>query len=219
MHRLAQIFGATTLVVLAAACSNTTTPGAQATSAPTTAPTTAPATSATPTASASSSASPAAPPAEAAHTDPAGFTIKPDHIGPLKIGMSLKAAKATGLIVVNDGQDTAGPEACVSAHWKGQSDEDWMIFNGKHGLRAIDSFGGQKTPEGIKPGSSLASVRKAYPQLTWRVDGDETPAAKRTSGDALVDAVKGDGAHYRINVQKSKVVYVQVESDRPGCYE
>ncbi|MEU8819034.1 hypothetical protein [Actinoplanes sp. NPDC048796] len=133
--------------------------------------------------------------------------------------MSLKAAKATGLIVVNAEQHGSGPDACVSAHWKGQSDEDWMIFNGKYGLRAIDSFGGQKTAEGIKPGSTLAAVRQAYPQLTWRGDGDETPPAKRTAGDALVDVVKGDGAHYRINIEKSKVVYVQVESDRRGCYE
>ncbi|XVV08803.1 hypothetical protein ACQP2X_28610 [Actinoplanes sp. CA-131856] len=216
MRRLVQIFGATTLVALAAACSNTTTtPSSQAS------PTTAPAptsTSSSPAASPSSSPS-SSPTASSTAADPAGLTIHPDHIGPLKIGMSLKAAKATGLIVVNDGQDAAGPDACVSAHWKGQSEEDWMIFNGKHGLRALDSFGGQKTPEGIAPGSSLAAVRKAYPQLTWRVDGDETPAARRTGGDALVDVVKGDGAHYRINVLKSKVVYVQVESDRPGCYE
>jgi len=31
--------------------------------------------------------------------------------------------------------------------------------------------------------------------------------------------VKGDGAHYRINIQKSKVTDVQLESDRDGCYE
>src|SRR5690349_18886784 len=196
MNRLAQILGATTFVVLAAACGNTTTPATPATSSALPV--------ATPPAPSPSTSAPAAQPAKAVHTDPADLTIQPNHIGPLKIGMSLKAAKATGLIVVNDSQDGTGPDACVAAHWKGQSEEDWMIFNGKHGLRAIDSFGGQKTPEGIRPGSSLAAVRKAYPQLTWRIDGDEIPAAERTAGDALVDAVKGDGAHYRINVQNSK---------------
>lgn len=220
MHRLAQILGATTLVGLAAACGNAAAAPAGVTSsaaAPAASASGAPA--ATPTARASSSTSPTSHPVKAAHTDPAGLTIHPDHIGPLKIGMSLAAAKATGLVVVNAGQGGAGPNACVSAHWKGQSDDVWMVFNGKYGLRALDSFGNQKTPEGIKPGSTLAAVHRAYPHLIWRLDGDETPDAQRTAGDALVDAVKGDGAHYRINIQKGKVTDVQLESDRTGCYE
>ena len=62
-------------------------------------------------------------------------------------------------------------------------------------------------------------MRRAYRHLTWRADGYEKPDAQRTLGDALADAVKGDGAHYRINIQKSKVTDVQLESDRTGCYE
>jgi len=223
MHRLARIFGATALVGLVAACTNNTTqhedtaaPVGLSTSAAVPAVSASDAPAATPT---PSSGSPTSHPVKAAHTDPADLTIRPDHIGPLKIGMSLDAAKATGLIVVNAHQDAAGPDACVTAHWKGQSDHVWMVFNGKYGLRTLDSFGNQKTPEGIKPGSTFAGVRLAYPHLTWRVDGDETPDAKRTSGDALVDVVKGDGAHYRINILKGKVTDVQVESDRAGCYE
>ncbi|MFI7602336.1 hypothetical protein [Actinoplanes sp. NPDC049681] len=225
MHRLAQVFGATTLVALAAACSSTTTrhedaaavPAGAGSSAAAPAASAGNAPAATPTPRASSSASPTSQPVKM--TDPAHLTIHPDHIGPLKIGMSLRAAKATGLIVVNTDQDAAGSGGCVSAHWKGQSEHVWMVFNGRYGLRALDSFGDQKTPEGIKPGSTLAAVRRAYPHLTWRVDGDETPDARRTGGDALVDAVKGDGAHYRINIQKKKVTDVQLESDRTGCYE
>ena len=203
MHRLAQLWGATTLVALVAACSNTTTTQPED----------------APTPRASSSASPTSQPVKATHTDPADLTIHPDHIGPLKIGMSLGAAKATGLIVVNAGQGAAGPDTCVSAHWKGQSDRVWMIFNGRYGLRALDSFGDQRTPEGIKAGSTLAAVRRAYPHLIWRIDGDEIPDARRTRGDALVDVVKGDGAHYRINIQRGRVTDVQLESDRTGCYE
>ena len=221
MHRHARILGATALVALAAACTTSTRPTAAgpASSAPVPAPVPAvSATGATVPSPAPSSAPPTQPVA-APHTDPAGLTIRPDHIGPLRIGMSLAAAKATGLIVVNAGQGDSGPDACVEAHWKGEPDHAWMVFNGKHGLRAIDSFGHQKTPEGIKPGSTLAAVRRAYPDLIWRTDGDETPDARRTAGDALADAVKGDGAHYRINIQKSKVTDVQLESDRDGCYE
>lgn len=223
MHRLAHIFGVTAVVALAAACGTHTdrpvagsaVPVGPASSAPAVSSTDAPA--ATPTSPAPSSAPPT--PVKPAHTDPADLTIEPDRIGPLKIGMSLAAAKATGLIVVNAGQDGAGPGACVAAHWKGRPDRVWMIFNGKYGLRALDSFGNQKTPEGIEPGSTLAAVRRAYPHLTWRIDGWELPAAQRTDGDAMIDVVKGDGAHYRINIEKSKVTVVQVESDRPGCYE
>jgi len=217
MHRHVHILGATALVTLAAACSSTTTPASPTpvTPAPTVSATDAPAASPAPTSSAPSGATPTKP----AHTDPADLTIRPDHIGALRIGMSLAAAKATGLVVVNAGQGKPGPDACVSAHWKGQPDEAWMVFNGKYGLRALDSFGNQKTPEGIRPGSTLAAVRSAYPHLTWRVDGDDIPDAKRTGGDALVDAVKGDGAHYRIAIRNSKVTDVQLESDRAGCYE
>lgn len=227
MYRLAQVFGATTLVALVAACSSNTTRHEDAAAVPAgaTSSSAAPADSAgdgpaaTPTPQASSSASPTSQPVKTAHTDPAHLTIHRDHIGPLKIGMSLRAAKATGLIVVNTNQDAAGPDACVSAHWKGRSDHAWMVFNGEYGLRALDSFGDQKTPEGIKSGSTLAAVRRAYPHLTWRIDGEKTPDARRIDGDALVDVVRGDGAHYRITIQKKRVTDVQLESDRTGCYE
>jgi hypothetical protein len=228
MHRLVKVFGATTLIGVVAACSTNTSPSTNPTVAPTsisspTATPGGPPASGAPTATrkppAPSSAPPSYPPVGAAHTDPADLTIHPDHIGPLKIGMSLAAAKKTGLIVVNPDQENPSAEACVSAHWKGRSDDVWMVFNGKYGLRALDSFGNQKTPEGIKAGSTLAAVRRAYPHLTWRLDGDEIPDSRRTDGDALVDVVKGDGAHYRIDIQKSKVADVQLESDRSGCYE
>ena len=219
MHRLVKISFATTLIGVVAACGTTThpdgpaaaaaTPGGPASSAP----------AATSTSPAPVSTPPTTPAVEVAHTDPAGLTIHPDHIGALKIGMSLAAAKATGLIVVNTGQDSAFAEPCVGAHWKGQSDEAWMVFNGKYGLRALDSFGDQKTAEGITAGSTLAAVRRAYPHLTWRTDGDDILDARRTDGDALVDVVKSDGAHYRITILKSKVTDVQLESDRAGCYE
>ncbi|GAA0455995.1 hypothetical protein Ade02nite_04820 [Paractinoplanes deccanensis] len=222
MHRLAQISCAATLVALVAACGNGTT-GHEDAAAPArpSSSASAPGGSAggAPTATPASQAPPTSQPVKETAADAADLIIHPDHIGPLKIGMSLGAAKATGLIVVNADQDGAGPGACVSAHWKGQPDDAWMVFNGKYGLRALDSFGNQKTPEGIKRDSTLAAVRKAYPQLTWRIDGDDIPDAQRVSGDALADVVKGDGAHYRINIQKGKVADVQLESDRTGCYE
>jgi hypothetical protein len=227
MHRRAHILGATAMVAVVAACGNHPARPQDATAEPVgrTSPSAAPAGSAGdasaagPAPAARPSASPASPAVKAAQVEPAHLTVHPDHIGPLKIGMSLAAAKATGLIVVNAGQAANSPDSCVSAHWKGQPDHVWMVFNGRYGLRALDSVSGQKTPEGIKHGSSLAAVRRAYPHLTWRTDGDETPDAERTGGDALVDAVKGDGAHYRIDIQHGKVTDVQLESDRPGCYE
>jgi hypothetical protein len=227
MHRLAKIFGATTLIGVVAACSSNAShlenPAAARTGVTSSTATPVDPDNGAPEATrkpqAPSSASPTYPPVEAAHTDPADLKIHPDHIGPLKIGMSLDAAKKTGLIVVNDRNETPFAAPCVGAHWKGQSDDVWMVFNGKYGLRALDSFGNQKTPEGIKTGSTLAAVRRAYPHLAWRLDGDEIPDSRRTDGDALVDVVKGDGAHYRINIQKSKVADVQLESDRSGCYE
>jgi hypothetical protein len=218
MHRLVKIFGATTLIGVVAACSSSTSPGANPTAPPAGA-TSSTATPGDPVSSAPAATPKTSAPSSASPTDPADLTIHPDHIGPLKIGMSLAAAKKTGLIVVSAQEDSPFAEGCVGAHWKGQSDDVWMVFNGKYGLRALDSFGSQKTPEGIKAGSTLTAVRRAYPHLTWRLDGDEIPDSRRTDGDALVDVVKGDGAHYRISIQKSKVADVQLESDRGGCYE
>ncbi|MEU4620335.1 hypothetical protein AB0G04_10210 [Actinoplanes sp. NPDC023801] len=223
MIRSAQVLAAAALVGLTAACNSPqhvdgiaapaglTSPSASGQARPAASP------SFVPSSGAPSSARPSRPVNTATAT--ADLTIQPDRIGRLKIGMSLTAAKATGLIVVSTGQDDVPPGGCVTAYWKGQTEEEWMIFNGKYGLRAVDSFGNQRTPEGIRTGSTLAAVRRAYPEFTWRTDGDETPAAERTSGDILVDAVKGDGAHYRINIDKGKVTYVHVESDRAGCYE
>jgi hypothetical protein len=224
MHRPVQLSVAVALAGLTAACGNNPQHvdgmAAPAGLAPTTA--SAPASpagspSAVPASSTPSSATPTKPARTATAT--ADLTIQPDRIGQLRIGMSLTAAKATGLIVVSPGQDDVEPGQCVSAYWKGQSREEWMIFNGQYGLRALDSFGNQRTPEGIRPGSTLAAVRRAYPQLKWRLDGDEIPESERTGGDAMVDAVKGDGAHYRINITDNKVTEVQLESDRAGCYE
>jgi hypothetical protein len=226
MHRIVKILGATTLIGVVAACGPQPTRQENAAApagvtSPTATPADAPAT--TPTPPAPSSTPQATPPAETpvktVHTDPADLTIRPNRIGVLTIGMSLKAAKATGLIVIEPGQADQSPDSCTSAHWKDQPGHVWMIFNGRYGLRAIQALGHQKTPEGIKPGSTLAAVRRAYPHLTWRETGDDIADAQRTAGDALIDAVKGDGAHYRINIQKSKVADIELESDRPGCYE
>ncbi|GIE34942.1 hypothetical protein Ait01nite_079870 [Actinoplanes italicus] len=222
MHRPVQILVVAALVSLTAACSSgpqhvdgaaapagLASPAASLTSEP----------AAVPSAVSKSPTPSSPPPSRTTSTALTDLTIDPDRIGRLRIGMSLTAAKATGLIVVIPGQEDRGPEGCVAAYWKGRSEDDGMIFNGKYGLRALGSFGNQRTPEGIRPGSTLAAVREAYPRLTWRVDGDETTDAERTSGDVLVDVVKGDGAHYRINIQDSKVTSVGLESDRAGCYE
>ncbi|GAA0527443.1 hypothetical protein GCM10010172_04930 [Paractinoplanes ferrugineus] len=230
MRRFAPILAVSALVCLSAACDNGTTERVGGAAAPVGGGSSAPAPASepasglppvggtvSPTPRASSSAPVDAPTSRPARTDTADLTIEPDHIGPLKIGMSLTAARKTGLIVVS-AADSAG-DTCSYAHWKGQSKDAGMVFNGRYGLRALSSFGNQKTPAGIHPGSTLAAVRAAYPGLTWRIDGDEIPDAKRTDGDVMVDVVKGDGAHYRINVQKSKVTDIDLESDRTGCYE
>jgi hypothetical protein len=99
-----------------------------------------------------------------AHTDPADPTICSDHIGQLKIGMSPRRSHGDRPDRRQRRPGRPRPDTCIEAHWQGQSNHVWMVFNGKYGLRALDSFGNQETPEGIKPGSTLAAVRRAYPR-------------------------------------------------------
>ncbi|MGW0824025.1 hypothetical protein [Streptomyces sp. NPDC002845] len=100
-----------------------------------------------------SSSSPSAPAPGA--SDASSRVLGPDGIGPLKIGMPLDEAEATGEF--EHGEED--PEACMSH----TSDNGIvMLWSSKRGIYSLTAENA-RTPEDIGPGSTFADVKQAYP--------------------------------------------------------
>ena len=137
-------------------------------------------------------------------------TLGPLGLGPLKLGMSPKEAKATGLI---GHMDPATP-GCTTGQLKGASgSQGGLYFSSDVGLAAIYAYGKLATPEGIKLGSTYAQVHKAYPKWSGIIDG--------TAGRGLVAAPGNPGASYRIDVSDTtgKVQSLALQALDQDCYE
>ena len=175
--------------------SATATP-APATSAPTSTPAT-PATSAatgtSPTGTASSE--------PAASTRPVTPLLGPNGLGELQLGMSRAEAEATGLITGYRVEDFTGN--CGVSKIRGT--DATVYFTPGLGLSSIAAYGSVRTPRGIRLGSTVAAVRKAYPDWDFAI-GDEK------NGWGWVD-------HYRIDVKDGKVSYLALAAEGQRCIE
>ena len=168
------------------------------------------------------SASPGAP----APQEPAPWptpTVDPDTItnlgplgaGPLRLGMTNADAAATGAVWGLSG--TAGTCGSVTdGRLVGAMPADdtdlvgQLFFSKSTGkLAIIAATPGQATPEGIRLGSSLAQVKKAYPR--WK--GDE--GAGRGAG--LVAVAGNKQALYRVYVDADQVMELSVQSRVQDC--
>ena len=137
-------------------------------------------------------------------------TLGPLGLGPLKLGMSPKEAKATGLI----GHMDAATPGCTTGQLKGASgNQGGLYFSSDVGLAAIYAYGKLATPEGIKLGSTYAQVHKAYPKWSGILDG--------TAGRGLAAAPGNPGAGYRIDVSDTtgKVQSLALQALDQDCYE
>lgn len=148
------------------------------------------------------SASPAADSsATAGATTPAtadAATIGPDGFGKVKLGASATEVAAAGLKVEDA---TSGDKACPKVANIKQPD-GWttdVVISTKDGVSAIGAAGEMHTPEGIKVGSPLADVKKAYPQL-------KNPGGFPDYDGVNLAAVTGNSkATYRISINNGKV--------------
>lgn len=183
------------------------------------APSSAVAPSATPTSSAPSSPpapSPSIVPSSSGTATPR--ILGPNGFGALKLGMTEKAATATGLITSWRG--TRGGEGCgLQAHLRGGSGHDagrsgTVLLSGSLGVATIDAYGDLRTPEGIHLGSSKAAVLRAYPD--WRNATEQDPHA---DGRGAAKVPGNSKAFYRIEIVRGKVFELTLQHKDQNCYE
>lgn len=135
------------------------------------------------------------PPARAGVLGPTGY-------GTLTIGMSHRAAMATGQVA----SGARGP------HLAGHPDAG-LCLSRADGLMAIFLGKGMRTSEGLRIGSSAARLRHLYPDL--KPYGVTEPG--HSSG--IYRAPAGDGDWYEIDVDHQRVSVVILRQDRQTCFE
>ncbi|GGN34269.1 hypothetical protein GCM10010109_57070 [Actinoplanes campanulatus] len=175
---------------------------------------TAAATSASPTTAASPSASKSSAPAKAA-----ALVLGPDGLGALELGMTRSEALATGEIVKQSATHVAKWQEINSGctpefRLRGSSGDSGWVWYQAAGVAVIPAPKGAVTPEGIKVGSTLDDVRRAYPK-----DVDEQFLAD--TGRLLVTAPGNSDATYRIGFDSDlrKVESLTLQLTAQECYE
>jgi hypothetical protein len=178
-------------------------------------------------ASATPSAPPSAPPSHSpsstpskSHTpsaDPTPTILGHTGFGALKLGMTSRQARATGLIAPWTGHAEAGCSLrshLKGGHGEGAGDDGIVLLSGDTGVEVIDAYPGVSTPEGIHIGSTKAQMLKAYPDWT----NAELPDA-HADGRGGADVPGNSKAFYRIETRDGKVVELTLQLRKQNCYE
>ena len=122
--------------------------------------------------------------------------LGPSGLGTLKLGMTAEQALATGMVVTD--KETVEPGVvCGSAfRLRGVPYPGGNVLYATHlGIAIIPAYGRVATPEKIRIGSSVAAVRKAYPD--WRDGG-------------FADAPGDSKAAYRFDTDGGKVTGIEL---------
>lgn len=140
--------------------------------------------------------------------------LGPDGLGSVKLGQSYDDALQTG--VMSPLPDINGPGVCKRARFKEAGDDARAGVVWFHELRVISigGYAGISTPEGVRIGTSLEDLKKAYP--AWR-DMDGRPNDEKGRSDVLVPG--NAQAAYRITISNGVVDSVTLESVERACYE
>ncbi|MCA2212606.1 hypothetical protein [Jidongwangia harbinensis] len=134
-------------------------------------------------------------------------TLGPAGLGPLKLGMTRKQAEATGLL---EGYEVADYLArCGVSKVRGTS-RATVFIDPSRGVSYIALYGTVRTPEGIRLGSSVSAVRRAYPDWEF-ILGDSA------SGEGAVRVPGNSNAGYQIDIEDGKVSYLALSSENQRC--
>nr|GID89869.1 hypothetical protein Ade03nite_87930 [Actinoplanes derwentensis] len=173
-----------------------------------------PSASASPSAVSSSSPVASREPSRSPSSAASVSVLGPTGLGRLKVGMTKKAALATGLV-------EASAEESRCDYWRLKADPTGgtlITASSARGIIAITVTGRIATPEGIRIGSTLAQVKRAYTDFTIRaVDAEGGFNGTGTTYAGTKDEYAN--VHYRFGFKDGKVGELGLEHDRQDCYE
>jgi hypothetical protein len=133
-------------------------------------------------------------------------TLGPYGYGAVKLGMTVKQAKATGDVV----KKLPGVSECSGWDLKKfptPKDSVGIYISPRVGLAAIFAAKGMKTPEGIKIGSTARQLKAAYPHI------------KKDFHGYYVVTVPGDKkAYYNFAVTHGKVTEFGIALNKQDCF-
>lgn len=144
----------------------------------------------------------------AAAADPS--TLGPQGFGAVKLGASAADLTGAGLKVEDSAQ---GDKACPKVASIELPDGNFanVVISTKNGVSVIEATGPMHTPEGVKIGSTLDEVKKAYPQLK-NLLGNEN------NGGANAAAVPGNPeASYQMFITNAKVTSLRLMLTNLDC--
>lgn len=137
--------------------------------------------------------------------------LGPTGLGRLQIGMTKAAAEATGMVWAGEGD-----RDCGSWYLKQSVQDEAGVGWSSRGVVSIAAYGRIATPEGIRIGSTLDQVERAYDDLT----GIAADRDGGSWGDGPGLAGQQDeygNVHYRFLFVDGAVVKMILEHDQPRC--
>ncbi|MBG0568160.1 hypothetical protein [Actinoplanes aureus] len=143
---------------------------------------------------------------------PAGeLVLGPDGLGGLELGMTHEKALKTGLLT-GEGEVGAGPGCNTDYKPKAAGTADAPVFFSDLGLVSITAYPGAATPEGIELGSTVAALKKAYPD--W-----EVVTGPGAEGRGWAKVPGNSAAVFNVTVEDGRVEHMNLQLRTQNCYE
>lgn len=133
--------------------------------------------------------------------------LGPNGFGGLKLGMSLKQARATGTITKKIDGGADGCSGWDLKKYPTGKDAVGLYISPKLGVAAFFAPKSAKTPEGVAIGTSTSQLKKVYPRL------------KQDTHGFWVTTVPGNKkAYYSFTVQHGKVKEYGMALKKQDCF-